>query len=212
MLKKKLRKIIAVTLLITTLIGGGGVGLKNYIQHSNTTKVEYKMDMTEVKIKSVLQTAKIQSLQIEFQTTTKDTRYDKTKYDWLNSISKFLSTRELIIENSYRAIFSYDLDRAVLNESKGIYTITMNENDIECVLESKDINTKEKMSCIGRYYNAETTAKIIEEINLQAKDKINNKENRVKALENAKDDLMRLFEKVGIDNNKINIELINNNN
>lgn len=210
MLKRKLKRLIVIGLLLATITGVGGVVLQKHIKNINTTKVEYKMDMTKIQIESILATSKLQSLEIEFKTTTKDIRYDKTKYEWLNTITKFLSTREMIIKNRYTAIFSYNLDRAVLSESKGIYTISMNVDDIECKLESKDIDVKEKMSKIGRYYNAETTAKIIEEINLQAKDKINNDDNRMKALENAKEDLMRLFEKVNIDNNKINIELINN--
>lgn len=210
MLKRKLKRLIVIGLLLATITGVGGVVLQKHIKNINTTKVEYKMDMTKIQIESILATSKLQSLEIEFKTTTKDIRYDKTKYEWLNTITKFLSTREMIIKNRYTAIFSYNLDRAVLSESKGIYTISMNVDDIECKLESKDIDVKEKMSKMGRYYNAETTAKIIEEINLQAKDKINNDDNRMKALENAKEDLMRLFEKVNIDNNKINIELINN--
>jgi len=211
MLRKKIRKLIISIILIAVIFFGGKYILNNktpFFNVNNHKQVEYKMDMTQFKIKNILATNKFQSLVVNFSTELEVKSYDKSDIKILDKLSKLLTSRNLILEGEYNAIFSADLSKAIFTDnSDGTYTITINTDDIEVDVVNVDSKvTKDTMSLIGRYYNCKECMEIKNLLDDTAKNKINTNEYREKAKDNCIVDLQKLFKNVGIDTNKIIIE------
>jgi|GEM_PF-6471954 len=209
MLYKKIRNMLIGLLLIVSVFVGGGFYFNK--PHSNTFKAkanqEYKIDLTQFKIKQILNTDKMQSLEITFQSTLDDTRYDVPKFQCLTGISKFFTSKNLQLTGDYSALFTYNLAKAQFTDNKnGTYTITLNANDIENYVTQIDtVKTKEMMSAIGNYYSANLVSNLTYKLQTLAEKKVNTYENRTKAIENTKTNLLGLFKNVGINTDKINI-------
>ena len=210
MLYKKIRNMLIGLLLIVSVFVGGGFYF-NKMPHPNTFKAkanqEYKIDLTQFKIKQILNTNKMQSLEVTFSAQISDVMYDQPKLKCLTGISKFFTSRKLQISADYKALFTYDLSKAQFTDNKnGTYTIVLNANDIEnYVMQIDTPKTQEMMSLIGRYYDSKTVAEDTYKLQTIASKKVNTYENRTKAIENTKTDLLGLFKNVGINTDKINI-------
>jgi hypothetical protein len=209
MLYKKIKTIL-ITALITILIF---TTCKYFMHNRTSTKAfipkpvaEYKIDINEFKIKQVLTTNKLQTLEVDFEISFTDNRYDKSKL--FDGLSKMLTSRNLLIENQYKAIYSYDLSKAqFINNSDGTYKIILNTNDVEVnLIQLNETKTKEQMSLIGRYYSSEDMTQILNKVNNLAKDKMNNQSNIDKCANIAISNLKNLLQNIGVDLNKIIIE------
>lgn len=212
MVFKKIRNMLIGLLVVFVMFIGGKFYLNNkyHIQtHAYIPKAnqEYKIDLTEFKVKQILNTNKIQSLEVTINVGLTDIRYDHSKVKFLDGIFKALTSRQLEISSDYKAIFSFDLSKAQFADNKdGTYVITLNANDIESNLVQIDTpKSKENMSLIGRYYSADIVAELTYKLQTMAQDKVNTYDNRVKSLQSTKDSLLNLLDKFGIDNNKIKI-------
>jgi len=209
MLYKKIRNMLIGLLLIVSVFVGGGFYFNK--SHPNIFRAkanqEYKIDLTQFKIKQILNTDKMQSLEITFQSTLDDTRYDVPKFQCLTGISKFFTSKNLQLTGDYSALFTYNLAKAQFTDNKnGTYTITLNANDIENYVTQIDtVKTKEMMSAIGNYYSANLVSNLTYKLQTLAEKKVNTYENRTKAIENTKTNLLGLFKNVGINTDKINI-------
>jgi hypothetical protein len=207
MLYKKIKKILITVLSIAIIILStyGGLSLHNtYINKFRPkNSIESKIDMTEFKIKQVLNTNKLQTLEIQFTVSVNDTEYDKVKY--FDKISKLLTTRKLVVEGDYKAIFAYDLSKVqFIKNLDNTYTIILNSNDVEVdVLLVDKAKTKETLSLIGRYYSSQDSARVLNQINELAKNKINTQENKITTVDNTINSLTKLLQNVGVDLNLI---------
>lgn len=214
MLYKKIKRFLISILLITVLV----IGCKFYLgsrihavpKFNPSPQQEYKIDLTQFKIKEVLKTNKLQSLEILYSASISDVRYDTPKFKFLDGLSKVLTSRKLELTSEFKGIFSYDLSKAQFETSEyGTYTITLNTKDIESVLVMLETpNTKEAMSLIGRYYDAKTVSELTYKLHELAKVKVNTVENRNAAMENTKVNLMKLFKNVGIETDRVIINIV----
>jgi hypothetical protein len=209
MLYKKLRNMLIGLLLIASVFVGGGFYFNK--PHSNTFKAkanqEYKIDLTQFKIKQILNTDQMQSLTVTFSAEISEVTFDNPGFKCFTGISKFFTSRKLQISADYKALFTYDLSKAQFTDNKnGTYTIVLNANDIENYVTQIDTpKTHEMMSIIGRYYDSKTVAADTYKLQTIASKKVNTYENRTKAIENTKTNLLGLFKNVGINTDKINI-------
>lgn len=210
MLSKKIKRLL-ITVLSVVIIGLsliGGISIHNRFTPSKQ-QIEYKVDMTEYKIKQVINTNKLQTLEIEFIASVEDTEYDKSKFKWLDNISKAITTRKLIVTGSYKALFTYDMSKCSINKNNdGNYTITINSSDVEVnIVSIGEAKVNETESAIGRYYSSTDSARVLSQLNTMAKEKVNTQENVNKTMINAKNNLIKLFQTVGIDINKVYIDI-----
>ena len=214
MLYKKIKRFLISILLITVLV----VGCKVYLGNKTHTiprfnpspKQEYKIDLTQFKIRQILNTNKIQSLEVTYSTTLQDTRYDTPRFKFLDGLSKVLTSRKLELTGDFKGIFSYDLSKAQFETSEyGTFTITLNTRDIESILVAVETpKSVEAMSLIGRQYDSKTVSELVYQLQELAKVKVNTSENRNAAIENTKVNLLELFKNVGVDTNRVIIKII----
>lgn len=214
MLHKKLRKLL-LTILISTLIFitiKFAITLNNNFNKLLKTLTPIKItqsqqiDTTKFTIQQILNTNKLQSLECKVSISIEDNRYDKVNWNWLNKISKLLTSQSLELQSDYKGLFTYDLSKAQFTKNNNTYNIALNSNDLELnIVQVDDIKTKEMQSLLGQYYNSQETSDLITQMQNMAKERINTSYNKDKALLNTKDDLINLFTKVGIDISTVNI-------
>lgn len=216
MLHKKIKKIL-LTILISTLIF---ITIKSTITLNNNfnkllktlipiqTTQSQQIDITKFTIQQILNTNKLQSLECKVSITIEDNRYDKVNWNWLNKMFKFLTSQSLELQSDYKGLFTYDLSKAQFTKNNNTYNITLNSNDLELnIVQIDNIKTKEMQSILGQYYNSQETSNLITLMQNLAKEKINTNDNKDKAILNTKDDLINLFTKVGLNSDKININI-----
>jgi hypothetical protein len=211
---KKIKKMLIGFLILTTLFLGGKIYLNNKTHITPqafipTTKTEYKIDVTQFKIKEILATNKMQSLEITVESTISSTEYDIPKFKFLDGLSKTLTSRKLELTGEFKGIFSYDLSKAEFKDNgDNTYTIMLNIKDVDFeIVALSSLKSEEQMSLIGRYFNSEDVSKLTYDLSQQAKNKLNIDINKMKTLDNVELNLNRLFKNIGIDMNKININI-----
>jgi hypothetical protein len=164
--------------------------------------------MTEYKIKQVINTNKLQALEIEFTVSINDEEYDKSNIKWLNELSKTLTTRKIVVQGKYKALFTYDLSKAsIIKNSDGTYTITISSEDVETnIVSLGEAKINENMSLIGRYYNSTDSVRVINQLNNLAKEKVLTQQNINTTVNNAINNLTKLLQNIGVDMSKIHFE------
>lgn len=212
MLHKKIKKIL-LTILISTLIFiiiKFAITLNNNFNKisitPNQTTQSQQIDITKFTIQQILNTNKLQSLECKVSISIEDNRY--TQSPIFNKLFKLLTSQSLELQSDYKGIFTYDLSKAQFTKNNNTYNITLNQNDLELnIVQVDDIKTNEIQSLLGQYYNSQETSDLITQMQNIAKEKINTSDNKDKAILNTKDDLINLFTKVGLNSDKININI-----
>jgi hypothetical protein len=109
------------------------------------------------------------------------------------------------VEGDYKANIAYNLSKVqFIKNLDNTYTIILNSNDVEVeVLPVDKAKTKETFSLIGRYYSSQDSARVLNQINELANNKINTQENKITTVDNTINSLTKLLQNVGVDLNLI---------
>ena len=178
------------------------MGYKYYkcIQQLNTNEQEKIKEMSTIELKDIIQTSKLQSLELDYDYTYNAVDHAK-RYDneFLDDLSDWLGTKKATICKRCKAIFSYDLSNIEINKEGTTYIIKLDKNNIAIALTSKDTTIKTtrrnfnfeeiKPDKIGEFEN---------QMDKEMYDKIDTDYNKDKCIQYTKDGLTNLLNKLNI--------------
>jgi len=220
MTSNKIKSIIIKTLVSTLIILLVYIGGKFYLNNKYNAKnlipkpkTEYKVDMTEFKIKQILNTFKIESMEVECSSTINSKSFKSFNIKYIDSISKLLTSKELNLGKDFKGLFLYDISKSQFkNNLDGTYTITFNTSDVSVeIVDISSSQSSEKKDLMGYGFTVDEALKLSYQLNTMAKQKLFTDDNRIKTLDNARLCILNSLKQLGIDTNKINIVIMGGN-
>lgn len=200
-------KKIVVSIILIGIIFVCGMYFQSHMNQNNTNKTN-NTNTIDTKIKKILAVNKMESLEIIYTSTLTNNSFNEPSLSYFKDLSKFFTSKKLILTGDYKGIFTYDLSKATFTRKLDTYDINISAKDLTInTVQLNALKTEETLSLVGNYYDSSVVAELSQKLNSLARDNINTPDNKILAMTNTKENLLKLFTNVGIDINKVNIKI-----